>query len=277
MPRLWTDSERNLLGKLYKTTQYKDLEKVFNRSASTINAQARKLGLCKKTWTEEENEILKRLYPVADRHELLTTLRRKWPGIATQAYKLRIKRMGRYSRGPLKVRFENSYIPDPNTGCWLWVGTWNQRGYGTVRRGHHGILAHRLSWELHNGPIPKGLCVCHKCDTPACVNHKHLFLGTQKDNFDDCYNKKRHQHGEKHCRAKLKEADVIAIRHDSRPMTVLAATFHVSPNTISAIRHNRSWKHLSSPNHHPGTQKLASAVARFETFRMDFVSTSFQN
>lgn len=73
-------------------------------------------------------------------------------------------------------------------GCWLWNGYRNQSGYGVTRvggRGSKAIFAHRLSWEIHKGPIPDGLHVLHRCDNPQCVNPEHLFLGTDLDNQRD--------------------------------------------------------------------------------------------
>lgn len=84
------------------------------------------------------------------------------------------------------------YIPEPNTGCWLWCGTLNQNGYGKILRRVHGeVSAHRLFWTAHRGPIPDGLWVLHRCDTPACVNPAHLFLGTIQDNTYDMIAKGR--------------------------------------------------------------------------------------
>lgn len=91
-----------------------------------------------------------------------------------------------------KDRFFEKVIPEPNSGCWLWIGAWHGDGYGIVKIRQVNFRTHRVSWELHNGPIPDGLCVLHKCDTPCCVNPNHLFLGTQPDNVQDCLNKNRH-------------------------------------------------------------------------------------
>jgi hypothetical protein len=76
-------------------------------------------------------------------------------------------------------------------GCWEWNGTRNNRGYGEISVDHLKELAHRVSWELHFGPIPEGLCVLHRCDNPPCINPFHLFLGNLKDNIRDMFGKER--------------------------------------------------------------------------------------
>ena len=79
---------------------------------------------------------------------------------------------------------------DKTGECWLWTGA-NVGGYGHINIGGRMVRSHRLSYEWANGPIPKGLVVCHRCDTPACVNPAHLFAGSQRDNHKDCYVKGR--------------------------------------------------------------------------------------
>lgn len=104
----------------------------------------------------------------------------------------------------VKLRLETKTYPDPNTGCLLWGGCVDKQGYGIIflrTQLPNNVKAHRASYEIANGPIPKGLFVCHTCDTPACVNPKHLFLGTCADNMQDCSKKKRTARQKRtHCR-----------------------------------------------------------------------------
>lgn len=90
-------------------------------------------------------------------------------------------------------------IPEPMSGCFLWMGMANRDGYGLAaaprRSGRSNVLAHRLAWETHRGPIPDGLHVLHRCDTPACVNVDHLFLGTPTENMRDKIAKGRQRTG----------------------------------------------------------------------------------
>jgi hypothetical protein len=161
---------------------------------------------------------------------------------------------------PLGDRFwpkvdKNGPIPAhrPELGpCWLWEAGTNDTGYGLIR--HHGgsSLAHRVSWEIHNGPPPDDRLVCHHCDNPPCVNPAHLFLGTHRDNNDDMAAKGRRRNappvGEASVKAILGVAQVMEIRRRYCPGTVsysmLAAEYGVDKTTIAHIVTHKSWKHV---------------------------------
>lgn len=97
-----------------------------------------------------------------------------------------------HERQPVHVRFWN-FVSKSQDGCWLWNGTKDGGGYGQIStfRGEAPAKAHRVSWEMRNGEIPAGMSICHKCDTPSCVNPDHLFIGTQADNARDMVSKGR--------------------------------------------------------------------------------------
>ena len=101
-----------------------------------------------------------------------------------------MKRRTIHNPGEEDIRwaFEDSYIPEPNSGCWIWLGpTLPYRGgYGVFSCGWYKMArAHRVSYEFYCKPIPDGLHVLHSCDNPLCVNPDHLWLGTQADNMRD--------------------------------------------------------------------------------------------
>jgi hypothetical protein len=162
-------------------------------------------------------------------------------------------------------------------GCWLWTGPVNRDGYGRVSYRGHRVLAHRFSWEHHNQEIPAGLDALHHCDTPACVNPSHLFLGTPRDNNADMRAKRRHAHGPRHhwyglskrgtasASAKLTEAAVRQLRNmyeDKSIRTVdIAASFGISGSTVTKIAIGESWSHIVPHCEHrrPAARKARKA------------------
>jgi len=134
---------------------------------------------------------------------------------------------------------------DQSGDCWLWTAGQNGMGYGSIGNKSGQKLAHRMSYELAYGPIPRGMFVCHTCDTPSCVRPEHLFLGTQADNIADAQRKGRLQSGEAHRHAKL-TAEIAALIRTERARGVthkaLAARFCVAVATIQAIVDGHTWK-----------------------------------
>lgn len=146
-------------------------------------------------------------------------------------------------------------------GCWLWIASTNRKGYGRF-----GIdacdgmrLAHRWSWEIHNGPIPDGLCVLHRCDVPACVNPAHLFLGTRVDNNADMERKGRgnrvgwrnvrdRRPGELRHNSKLTVERVREIRvlYEAGDVsyTKLGRLYGVGRTTIEQVVKRKKWAHV---------------------------------
>lgn len=159
------------------------------------------------------------------------------------------------ARRPIEERFWER-VERTNT-CWLWTGkAKHQHGYGVLGRGGHqaGMVgAHRVSWEIHYGAIPKGMVVCHRCDVPACVRPDHLFLGTQADNMADAWEKGRRgtpsTKGERNGRAKLTWNEVRQIRtrwNAGNTQTELARIYGVPQTQISRIVRNLSWREVSA-------------------------------
>lgn len=143
-------------------------------------------------------------------------------------------------------RFHEKYWTEPMTGCWLWVAAISAGGYGQIRYNDTLKYAHRASYELHNGPIPEGMEVCHRCDVPGCVAPHHLFLGTHKQNMQDAVRKGRSimASGEGNYRAKLNEIQVKAILAAVGTQEAIAARFGVGCTTVSRIRGKKLWGHL---------------------------------
>ena len=151
-------------------------------------------------------------------------------------------------------RFNKKYTQAEPEECWIWNASVDGKGYGQINAGCRGakmLRAHRVSYEVFIGEIPHGLCVLHKCDTPRCVNPSHLFLGTQKDNVKDCWDKGRRTNntiGEKHWKCKLSDNDIIEIRsllNDGLKQVQIAERFNMSQAHVSKISRMEAMVHAT--------------------------------
>lgn len=139
---------------------------------------------------------------------------------------------------PLLIRFFKLVDRSDVESCWLWKGFRKENGYGNLfieRVNGKAVMdgAHRVSYRLFVGPIPDGMHVCHRCDNPRCVNPKHLFLGTPRDNMQDKKQKGRaiSLRGEASPRAKLTDAqvaDILSLRVKGVSSLDIASQFHIS-------------------------------------------------
>lgn len=151
----------------------------------------------------------------------------------------------------MSPRVASNYVTVPEAGCWIWTGAWRRARqdflpYGVLRAGPQTKYAHRAFYEELVGPIPHGLFVCHKCDTPQCVNPAHLYLGDGFQNMADMDRRGRGRfRGERSGHAILTESQVREIHADQRTARQIAAAYGVSPTTIGGIKNGRIWKHLN--------------------------------
>jgi len=150
-----------------------------------------------------------------------------------------------------RQRFDEAWMPITESGCWIWSSLTDDSSYGRLRIDGNQISAHRFSYSEFVGEIPEGLCVCHKCDIPSCVNPDHLFLGTHQENIDDRVRKGRSHRGkvrgEANYNSKLTEQDVISIRLDASngvPRSVLQNKYKISQSGIRLIIIKETWSHI---------------------------------
>jgi len=154
-----------------------------------------------------------------------------------------------HKKRPLASRFweKVAFLGTGSDDCWEWRGAKNSRGYGVIGVAGKNVLAHRVSWELANGPIPEGLCVLHHCDNPSCMNPAHLFLGTNADNSNDMVAKGRQARGEEIRNGKFMEKDIYQVRdllEKGWLQREVAGLFNVSRAAISHIATGAAWEWL---------------------------------
>lgn len=138
---------------------------------------------------------------------------------------------------------------DKSGSCWLWTGNKQDNGYGTLAATstRRRISTHRYSYILANGPISKGLFVCHSCDNRICVNPSHLFAGTQAKNMRDRDSKGRQALGSKNGNSKLSNDQVATIKEllsEGQTIRDTAQQFGVDYWTIHGISRGKTWKHV---------------------------------
>lgn len=159
------------------------------------------------------------------------------------------KRKLRRNIVPIEKEIERflSRVPvGDNYQCWEWTGRRNEDGYGMFDFQNTGGYAHRYMWKLHNGEIPDGLVVCHKCDNPPCCNPSHLFLGTVQDNISDRDRKGRtaKHRGVDNGRAVLDEngaRKIKRLRNLGHTYKDISAMMEVSVGCVNHILNGRHW------------------------------------
>jgi len=201
-------------------------------------------------------------------------------GVAATSPRGRAAGVWKQGLPPMKKTLEELFWSkvDKSAGpdaCWPWTGGLHG-GYGRIMFNKERMLAHRVSWVLTNGAIPPGLCSCHRCDNPCCVNPSHLFLGTVTDNNADCTAKGRRSSGDAHRAimrrlaargeangsrkhperrprgsnngsARLTESLVVEIRTrcaNGESQRAVARSLHVASNTVRDIIIGKRWRHV---------------------------------
>ncbi len=146
----------------------------------------------------------------------------------------------------IQRRFEEKYIPEPNSGCWLWMACLSKKGYGELMMRHSKRveLAHRISYNLFHGEIGNNH-VLHKCDNPCCVNPEHLEIGSHKKNMEQMADRGRAwmkgRKGSLHPQVKITREIADKIKQDRRPSRSVAAQYNLSHTHVLYIRKGIHW------------------------------------
>ncbi len=149
------------------------------------------------------------------------------------------------------VKVDRSEGPE---GCHLWMGARNPGGYGLIAVRKRQYKAHRMAWEIERGEIPEGMIVRHDCDTPPCVNVRHLRLGSIAQNNQDAKNRNRHRAGARRAVAKLTEQDVLAARQmrlEGATYRKIAESLGISYTGVHYAVNGTTWSDLPTPDDLP--------------------------
>jgi hypothetical protein len=206
-PDRWTERQLQILKDEYRKDfiRLSDLEKRIGRHKGNICRKARELGLTNQKrksiskYRLSDMEI-ERLFRDFENDQPITLSkfarsRRMWPHGLSQLFKSKgygnslteIHKQRRFMPELVRSRFEKQFVK--GNGCWEWRGPRDHSGYGRFY-GFGTSKAHRVSYQIYKS-VPGKFLVCHHCDNPSCVNPDHLFLGTAKDNVQDCIKKGR--------------------------------------------------------------------------------------
>lgn len=161
-------------------------------------------------------------------------------------------------RGTVINRFEDKFMPEPNSGCWLWFGC-SSEGYGQFNLHGKTFYAHRLAYELYKNPIPEEMQVLHKCDVPCCVNPDHLWLGSHVDNMADMARKGRNKGPREgpfvsivnpYVKLTMQEADEIRSLYPRYSQTKIATMYNTTQSLVSLIVRNLRYTQLINNRDH---------------------------
>jgi len=154
----------------------------------------------------------------------------------------------------LEQRFWDYVSCEPNSGCWLWDGSYDRKGYGQLRLKKSSRYATHIALALDGRPVPAGMLACHHCDIPSCVNPAHLFVATAQQNTADMMAKGRNRPfddaarlGSRNPTAKLTESDIPEIRRRlerGETLRSVGADYGVSEANLSGIRLGKTWRHV---------------------------------
>ncbi len=189
-------------------------------------------------WTKRELRLLRSSSSLREAMELLPRRsefaiysRRSILGLPGYKYKRLLK-----ERFMEKVR--------KTSGCWIWTASRHVRGYGTFQIGRKAHKAHRVSYEIHIGPIPKDKNVLHKCDNPPCVKPKHLYSGNQVKNARDMMRRERGNYK----LSWLKVAKIRSLHRSGISAKKLGRIFKVSCVTIREVAREATWNEKWRPS-----------------------------